>query len=68
MAKTRYVVLNDGDTFTELDGCKLVEVDETQLTPEGLDALNNGNMAHFIESHPPGVEVHDLAALIRVLS
>lgn len=31
----RYMVLNDGETYTDLQGCRIVQVDEAAA--EGLD-------------------------------
>ena len=36
----RIMVLNDGDTFTNLDNCMIVEVDDSLITEEIEEALS----------------------------
>ena len=61
-----YIVLNDGDTFSPLRGCKIVTIDETALDPDSTESLDNGNMSDVIGDGPKdGVVVHDLFTILE---
>ena len=65
MAKSTYVVLNDGDTFSSLDGCLLVIIDEDKLSPEQIESLENGQMKDLLSDWPDNIDVHDLPDMLR---
>jgi len=39
----RVIVLNDGETFTSLDGCRIIEVPDDWITEDIEDALLDGS-------------------------
>lgn len=46
--KKTYVVLDDGETFSLLDGCFLVTIDEDRLSPEESSALDDGEIRQLL--------------------
>ncbi len=57
MAKSIYVVLNDGDTFSPINGCKIVTIDESQLTDDQSMLLDNGGMLELLDSGSDAISV-----------
>jgi hypothetical protein len=60
-----YVVLNDGDTFTSLGGCKLVIVNEDKLTEDEKELLDDGCMRDYLEEFVDSAQVTDLYSLLQ---
>ncbi len=67
--KTVYVVLNDGETFSVLDGCSLVTIDEDRLTSDELETLNNGDIKYLMADagsrNSSTVDVQDLSDMLN---
>jgi hypothetical protein len=61
-----YIVLNDGDTFSPSNGCKLVIIDNAALDNASLESLENGHMKYVIDgSLPNAVSVHDVHSILE---
>lgn len=66
MATYPYIVLKDGDSFSPLQGCKLVIIDHDALDPESALDIQEGRMADVIANgYAHAVAIHDLAKLLQ---
>jgi hypothetical protein len=60
-----YILLNDGETFTSLEGCQLIDVPEhddlSAVDAEYIySSIDSGYLNHAIQEHPDEITVYDI--------
>lgn len=65
----KYIVLNDGETFTNIEGCIVVDINEEVMGADVKASIDNGDIKEIIRnaSDYPEARVHDMVESITFL-